>query len=192
MAHSIDSLSEKISRNSVRIATVGLIFPIIKIPASKRDSHSRSGSNSWVNHLSKRTWRLSDSCEPTKHFSTHFLPTARRVGVRRKYTTHADLFCKHCQVDDPSRLGGQKEPVYPVILLAMHTCTLIFSGFFGRESGPKNKRPLLRFFEHPPCPRPRSVTEKRLRRFNWTRADALESIPVALQSRFSALRISST
>ena len=36
----------KISRNSVRIATVGLIFPIIKIPASKRDSHSRSGCNS--------------------------------------------------------------------------------------------------------------------------------------------------
>ena len=30
----------------VRIATVGLIFPIIKIPASKRDSHSRSGCNS--------------------------------------------------------------------------------------------------------------------------------------------------
>jgi hypothetical protein len=91
-----------------------------------------------------------------------------------------------------SRLGGQKEPLYPVILLATHTGTLIFSGFFGRESGPKNKRPLLRFFEHPPCPRPRSVTEKRLQRFNWTRADALESIPVALQSRFSALRISST
>ena len=135
---------------------------------------------------------VSDSCEPTKHFSTHFLPTARRVGVRRKYTTHADLFCKHCQVDDPSRLGGQKEPVYPVILLATHTGTLIFSGFFGRELGPKNKRPLLGFFKHPPCPRPRSVTEKRLRRFNWTRADALESIPVALQSRFSALRISST
>ena len=60
--------------------------------------------------------------------------------MRRKYTTHADLFCKHCQVDDPSRLGGQKEPVYPVILLATHTGTLIFSGFFGRESGPKNKR----------------------------------------------------
>jgi hypothetical protein len=85
-----------------------------------------------------------------------------------------------------------KEPLYPVILLATHIGTLIFSGFFGRESGPKNKRPLLRFFEHPPCPRPRSVTEKRLQRFNWTRADALESIPVALQSRFSALRISST
>jgi hypothetical protein len=67
-----------------------------------------------------------------------------------------------------------------------------FFRFFEREWGPKNKRPLLRFFEHPPCPRPRSVTEKRLQRFNWTRADALESIPVALQSRFSALRISST
>ena len=93
--------------------------------------------------------------------------------MRRKYTTHANLFCKHCQVDDPSRLGGQKEPVYPVILLATHTGTLIFSGFFGRESGPKNKRPLLRFFEHPPCPRPRSVTEKRLRRFNWTRGGCL-------------------
>jgi hypothetical protein len=45
-ARSIDSLSEKISRNSVRISTVGLIFPIIKIPASKLDSHSRSGCNS--------------------------------------------------------------------------------------------------------------------------------------------------
>jgi len=45
-ARSIGSLSEKISRNSVSIATVGLIFPIIKIPASKRDSHSRSGCNS--------------------------------------------------------------------------------------------------------------------------------------------------
>ena len=45
-AHSIDSLSEKISRNSVLFATVGLISPIIKIPASKRDSHSRSGCNS--------------------------------------------------------------------------------------------------------------------------------------------------
>jgi hypothetical protein len=92
--HSIDSLSEKISRNSV-----------------------------------------SGSCEPTKHFSTHFLPTARRVGVRRKDTTHADLFCKHCQVDDPSRLGGQKEPVYPVILLATHTGTPHFCRFFWARIG---------------------------------------------------------
>jgi hypothetical protein len=91
--------------------------------------------------------------------------------VRRKDTTHADLFCKHCQVGDPSRLGGQKAPVYPVILLATYTRTLIFAGFFGRESGPKNKRPLLRFFGSSNILRVLVpgvfVTEKRLRRFNF-------------------------
>jgi hypothetical protein len=91
-----------------------------------------------------------------------------------------------------SRLGGQKEPLYPVILLATHTGTLIFSGFFWARVGSEEQTAITEVFEHPPCPRPRSVTEKRLQRFNWTRADALESIPVALQSRFSALRISST
>ena len=55
--------------------------------------------------------------------------------MRRKYTTHADLFCKHCQIDDPSRLGGQKEPVYPVTLLATHTGTLIFPGVFWARIG---------------------------------------------------------
>ena len=42
-AHSIDSLSEKISRKSFRIATVGLILFIIRIPALRQGRRSRSG-----------------------------------------------------------------------------------------------------------------------------------------------------
>ena len=42
-AYSIDSLSEKISRKSFRIATVGLILFIIRIPALRQGRCSRSG-----------------------------------------------------------------------------------------------------------------------------------------------------
>jgi len=76
------------------------------------------------------------------------------------------------------------------MLLATHTGTLIFSGFLGenrvrrtngRYGGSSN---ILRVLVPGVF-----VTEKRLRRFDWTRADVLESIPAvrsALQSRFSA------
>ena len=46
-------------------------------------------------------------------FPPTFSPPQDESACDGKYTTHADLFCKHCQVDDPSRLGGQKEPVTP-------------------------------------------------------------------------------
>ena len=42
-AHSINSISEKISRTSAPIAMVGLILPIIKIPTLRQGSRSRCG-----------------------------------------------------------------------------------------------------------------------------------------------------
>jgi hypothetical protein len=48
----MDSVSEKLSRISDRIAMVGLILSIIKIPAFKKDSRFRSGQlSNQVNYI---------------------------------------------------------------------------------------------------------------------------------------------
>src|SRR5271166_5445830 len=67
---------------------------------------------------------------------------------------------------------------------------LIPSVFLTRIGSEDSNGPLLASSVLRPSSVPSSRrTEKRSRRFNRTRADALENIPVALQSGFSALRI---
>jgi hypothetical protein len=96
-------------------------------------------------------------------------------------------------IDDPSRLGGQKEPVYPVILLATHTGTLIFSGCFWARIGSEEQTAITEVLRTSSVSSSPECYQEAVAAIQLDAGGCLrESIPVALQSRFSALRISST